>query len=433
MEESTHHSVSPSEDSKAITVAVAPSDALQVPLSFPAILRNSSLSSRLAHLDAEFGQTRPKAPPAISRKNVRRDDNEGKRWVRRKENALFNGNPYVAAPSKRDMEPMHAVKNATFPVPLPPYLPRNVSLPPTTVPESDKQMTQAGQFGRSKRGMRKDLRRAGPRTQALVQDVEEDLLQWLEEGEVVIGSATEEPLFDFPGRAVGGHDSVREVQRMPGRLVWWIEDDSWARYVVHCCARYHDVVSFSKDTASHRLTYILRPNNTRANPRIPAPGIVTPPSTDADLSSLSSYDSDILSLSDVQTSADGLSDIASEPDVPAIGPLSDIASDAEAGSEMGSIASLYRATVNEAGAWSADSDRELERATQGLSLGADDDTPRARRAVPYRTRVWERTRSGSSPSRSPARRVSRRLAASSAAKSRKGTQNNKSFYDYLFA
>jgi hypothetical protein len=40
-------------------------------------------------------------------------------------------------------------------------------------------------------------------------------------------------------------EDVREVERSPQRLVWWIENDTWARYVVHCCARYHNVVSFS--------------------------------------------------------------------------------------------------------------------------------------------------------------------------------------------
>lgn len=97
---------------------------------------------------------------------------------------------------------------------------------------------------------------AGPRTQALVRGVEDELVRWLRgEDDVVVvrdPDAQREPLlsshdgqFQFPGRAVAGLEEVREVERSPQRLVWWIENDTWARYVVHCCARYHNVVSFS--------------------------------------------------------------------------------------------------------------------------------------------------------------------------------------------
>ena len=57
--------------------------------------------------------------------------------------------------------------------------------------------------------------------------------------------------FHFPGRAVAGLEDVREVERSPQRLVWWIENDMWARYVVHCCARYHNIVSFSTYPVPH--------------------------------------------------------------------------------------------------------------------------------------------------------------------------------------
>lgn len=61
---------------------------------------------------------------------------------------------------------------------------------------------------------------------------------------------------EFPGNMVGGQENMREVERTPLRLVWWIED-SWVRYVVHCCARYHEVVSFSK--------YPLHPSTPQAS------------------------------------------------------------------------------------------------------------------------------------------------------------------------
>lgn len=58
--------------------------------------------------------------------------------------------------------------------------------------------------------------------------------------------------FEFPGKPVGGSGVIHEVARTPLQLVWAISEDGFARYVVHCCARYHEVVSFSK-----YLTYLL--------------------------------------------------------------------------------------------------------------------------------------------------------------------------------
>jgi hypothetical protein len=65
--------LSPSTDSK---------DKGPVPMSFPSILRNSGLTraSRYAHL----------VDPVQPKKVWRRNDNEGKRWVRRRENGAFH-------------------------------------------------------------------------------------------------------------------------------------------------------------------------------------------------------------------------------------------------------------------------------------------------------------------------------------------------------
>jgi hypothetical protein len=158
--------------------------------------------------------------------------------------ARFTGNPHVAAPSKHDLEPSVPIPHATFPIPLPPYLPRSALLSATVSPTPDANATNAGQFSLSKRGMRKALRRSGPRTQALVRGVEEELMCWLSGVEVVM-NPDKEPGCQFPGRAVADLEDIREVERSPQRLVWWIENDTWARYVVHCCARYHNIVSFS--------------------------------------------------------------------------------------------------------------------------------------------------------------------------------------------
>lgn len=84
------HSLTRGEVPPQITAAVASAsetaqDKGPVPLSFPSILRYPGLTTRYAHL---VESTRsPSAPSPIQSKKVwRRNDNEGKRWVRRREN-----------------------------------------------------------------------------------------------------------------------------------------------------------------------------------------------------------------------------------------------------------------------------------------------------------------------------------------------------------
>ncbi len=91
--------------------------------------------------------------------------------------------------------------------------------------------------------MRKALRCSGPSAGALVRGVEDELTRWLGEVAVVLNSSTIRGC-QLPGRPMAGEEGIREVERSPQRLVWWIENDTWARYVVHCCARYHNIVSF---------------------------------------------------------------------------------------------------------------------------------------------------------------------------------------------
>jgi len=187
-----------------------------------------------------------------------------------------------------------------------------------------------------------------------------------------------------------------------------------------------------KDTPTHRLTHILRPNATRPDTTARA-ALATPPTTD---------DSDMpSSLSDIQ-SIDGGSDILSESDfVPDLepgrehhhhggrhhrlshpgetAPLSDIASDVDADVETGS---------------------DLEQATASLSLANEAEALRLPlRGATYRTQatVWDTrrgARSGSSPSRSPARRQPRRRFGRAAAK-KIGSGDpgrRESFYDFIF-
>jgi hypothetical protein len=102
--------------------------------------------------------------------------------------------------------------------------------------------------------MRKELKRQGGRAEALVKDIEDEMLNWLQLGGTVlypdraniIGPNT--PNVD--GIPIGETRVVVEVSRTPLQLVWRIPDDAFARYVVHCCARYHEIVSFSESYIS---------------------------------------------------------------------------------------------------------------------------------------------------------------------------------------
>jgi hypothetical protein len=68
----------------AISVLSLPTeDKGPVPMSFPSILRNSGLTGRYAHL---VGPTGSLTVPVQPKRVWRRNDNEGKRWVRRREN-----------------------------------------------------------------------------------------------------------------------------------------------------------------------------------------------------------------------------------------------------------------------------------------------------------------------------------------------------------
>lgn len=157
------------------------------------------------------------------------------------------GNPHIVAPSSRDHSVTLPNVRATFPEPLPPYLPRNPSVSSiSSPPVHDPNSSNAGRFSLSLKGMRRELRKAGTGAQYLVLDVESAILTWLQEGGVLLSPDNNEETFQFPGTPVGNSEStIYEVRRTPLQLVWAIKDDAFARYVVHCCARFHEVVSFS--------------------------------------------------------------------------------------------------------------------------------------------------------------------------------------------
>ena len=162
--------------------------------------------------------------------------------------ARFVGNPHVVAAAKDDYQVLPPAVKSTFPEPLPTYLSRNASLSTLTpARKPDPNSSSAGRFSLSVKGMRKELRKAGARAQHLVKDVESEIVSWLHDGTVFLSPDEKDPNdLEFPGKPIGGSGAIHEVARTPLQLVWAISEDGFARYVVHCCARYHDVVSFSK-------------------------------------------------------------------------------------------------------------------------------------------------------------------------------------------
>ena len=70
----------------------------------------------------------------------------------------------------------------------------------------------------------------------LVRDVEEEIMDWLAGGTMLLPDTQADDLAN-PGYVVGVTGTVIEISRTPLRLVWSLEDDAFARYVVHCCAR----------------------------------------------------------------------------------------------------------------------------------------------------------------------------------------------------
>ncbi|PCH35929.1 hypothetical protein WOLCODRAFT_166548 [Wolfiporia cocos MD-104 SS10] len=236
----------------------APTDG-PAPMSFPAILRTPGLSDRFAHLRPAVGNK--VAVPAVPKRNGR-DDKEGKRWVRRKESDVgavprrngvetplrrsqFVGNAHIVPPTKRDYALPLPAKTPTFPVLLLPYIPRSVPIPPSAPPTREPSSAAAG-----------------PRTEALVRDVESALLAWLADDVLLVPD--DAALLAFPGAPLGETGVVGEVQRAPLGLVWSVHDDGFARYVVHCGARFHGVARMIRCTAS-------RTSSARTSPGIRAP------------------------------------------------------------------------------------------------------------------------------------------------------------------
>lgn len=154
----------------------------------------------------------------------------------------FGGNPHIVKPSRKDYELQLKSVHSTFPTPLPPYLPRATTVPSSTTlldrkSSSNIPSSHAGRFSLSLRGVRRELRGRGPRGDFLVKEVEEALQVWLSNGNQPVNQLQ---VIDKSDRPV-----ITEVSRTPLQVVWKT-DDAFARWIIHCVARWHGVVSFSK-------------------------------------------------------------------------------------------------------------------------------------------------------------------------------------------
>ena len=373
--------------------------------------------------------------------------------------ARFAGNPHVIAATKSDyvLHPQQA--RSTFPEPLPSFLPRTAKVPAITPPTTDPASANAGRFSLSLKGMRKELRRSGGRAEALVRDIETEMVEWLRQGGTLLapsrGADSQLVNDDMHGIPVGETGSITEVSRTPLQLIWRISDDAFARYVVHCCARYHEVVSFSrllfrfisimltlfkgKGDSDQRLTYLLRPNVRRPDHHA-AVTLDTPPVTDVDYSSNPDLDTDDNIDSDFITDRELESDAdVAEPTLPAMAASPHIDSPNASWSLVGD-ADIEGVDILEVEsqleALSLSPSSPLQRPTQEELEPADVASPRRAHPFslyrPHPLRFSRRAaRSASSPSRSPARTPGRWKSQTKRHIDLVG--GRVSFYHYLFS
>lgn len=99
MEPTVAMQVSSDEPTEQVGSVISP-----VPMSFPAILRNAKLADRFAHLRESSVADDRGTQQLIPSKKRSRDEKEGKRWVRRRENARFTNNPHVVPASSQDVQ-----------------------------------------------------------------------------------------------------------------------------------------------------------------------------------------------------------------------------------------------------------------------------------------------------------------------------------------
>ncbi|KAJ9117469.1 hypothetical protein QFC22_004319 [Naganishia vaughanmartiniae] len=155
-------------------------------MTLPAILQNPK-SRTQAQVDSYATQQRERAQ-ALSRKHaedkygdrasgVDRRKGEGKRSLRRRENAMLAHNPHTALPSRIDLLPPAPSYTPTFPKATSSAI-RATSAPSPALPQPEPASSEAGKYTLSLKGVRQMLRRRGRRAEQVVQFVENELRGW---------------------------------------------------------------------------------------------------------------------------------------------------------------------------------------------------------------------------------------------------------------
>lgn len=375
-----------------------------IPMSFPALLATVDprvLQEQETNVHSSMERVR-KAPKTIKL---------GKQWVRRRDNAQFTPNPHISTPTTEDLNsplPPHR----PWPQPLPAYIPRRTSAPDWIPPPSIHSEPRL-----TRKGVRKYIRNAGPYAEQLVRDFEREIVEWLN-CDVVVNPDNQQ----VASRRIGSKGDVFELERSPVQLVW--STDAFPRYILHCVARYHGLVSFSKDTPSgQRTTHVLRPR-----PKLNTGAV-------ASLDTPSATVTDVDSGSEVLVSE---GDIASDEELEAL---------TEEEDDFVQINRLPKPSAESLPAVEPNS-LPADDAAEGIeSLNLEDSTSRPVRLLNRSSVLVNRPlRSGSSPSRSPAR-ISRTGSRSSPGGTLRGQalrvrpvvmsgeskDKTLPFYDYLYA
>ena len=158
----------------------------------------------------------------------------------------FIGNPHIVAPTKDDLLESLPYIRTTFPNPLPAYLSRNTRVSSGTALITNEHSSMSGLFSLGLKGVRRELRKSGGRLKNAILEIEDEILTWLDGGTILAQNKEDFEELDAPGKPIGQTGRILEIHRDPLRMIWYIENDGFIRYVIHCCARYHNIISFSK-------------------------------------------------------------------------------------------------------------------------------------------------------------------------------------------
>jgi hypothetical protein len=244
-----------------------------------------------------------------------------------------------------------------------------------------------------------------------VRVIDDEIVNWLRRDVAVL--SVQDSIID-ERRTIDELGNIVEVRRSYAELVWSVPDDSFLRWIIHCAARYHSVVSFSKANQDGvRLTHLLRPHVTR--PDFHAVLMLnTPPTTDFDSASSVALDS-----------TDG-SDFASERDgASEVGQLSDVGEEGEGDT---TVTGIDVTQAMESLGLGDELDSDHHESDDGFAIIPNPNHPRR---VTRRGRLGA-LRSASSPSRSPVRRLH---AATRRVEARRPHSPiaMRSFYSYVFS